>query len=93
MPAVAKQTEQPAITPGGNKATLILGDGTAITLDSAANGALGRQGNMQVVKTGNGQLAYQSAGQSVRAEILFNTIVTPRGGKYRYYCPTEAKFG
>lgn len=91
LPAVAQQTEQPAITPGGNKATLILGDGTAITLDSAANGALGRQGNMQVVKTGNGQLAYQSAGQSVHAEILFNTIVTPRGGKYQVLLPDGSK--
>ncbi|WP_295117494.1 FecR family protein [uncultured Chitinophaga sp.] len=90
-PAIATQNTTPLITPGGNKATLVLGDGSSISLDSAANGALSQQGNAKVVKLANGQLAYQSAQQSSAQPILYNTIVTPRGGKYQVMLPDGSK--
>lgn len=86
-----QQTKQPQdIAPGGNKAILVLGDGSQIGLDSAANGALSQQGNSQVVKLANGQLAYQSAGQS-STNPVYNTIITPRGGKYEVLLPDGSK--
>ncbi|WP_343702056.1 FecR domain-containing protein [Chitinophaga sp.] len=71
---------------GGNKAVLTLGDGTVITLDSAANGILAQQGNVQVVKTAKGQLSYQGNGAFGNANAL-NTMRTPRGGEYRLTLP------
>jgi ferric-dicitrate binding protein FerR (iron transport regulator) len=79
------------IAPGGNRATLVLGDGSQLSLDSAANGTLSQQGNTKVVKLANGQLAYQTAGQSSIQTILYNTIFTPRGGKYKVTLPDGSK--
>ncbi|MEO6329251.1 MAG: FecR domain-containing protein [Ginsengibacter sp.] len=72
------------IAPGGNKAILTLADGSAIVLDSASNGTISQQGNVEVRKLDNGLLAYEKNGQQVTEndEAFFNTISTPRGGQY-----------
>jgi len=71
-----------AIEPGGNKAMLVLSDGTSISLNDSSNGTITNQGNTKVIKLGNGQLVYNSSGSPV-AEVLYNTILTPRGGQYQ----------
>lgn len=72
------------IAPGGSRAILTLADGKTIILDSAQNGLLSSQGNVQVVKLEDGKLAYkQSAIINQQSAIQFNTIVTPRGGQYQ----------
>lgn len=71
------------LPPGGNRATLILGGGQAITLDSAGQGMLAAQGSMRVVKSGNGQLEYVRKTQAGDAgDIAYNTIIIPNGGTY-----------
>ncbi len=80
-PSVAQQpnsTLQQDVKPGGNRAVLMLADGSEIVLDSASNGLLAEQGNGKVMKTKEG-LRYQ-AGTS--DEELYNTIQTPHGGEY-----------
>ncbi|QEH39533.1 FecR family protein [Chitinophaga sp. XS-30] len=77
---------QQEVLPGGNKAILTLGDGSSITLDSAANGLLSQQGNVRVMKLANGQLAYD-AGNGKALEVMYNTVRTPRGGAYRIVLP------
>ena len=72
--------------PGGNKAVLTLGDGSNITLDSAANGMLGQQGNVKIIKLANGQLAYDMGDGNTTA-VMYNTVRTPRGGQYRILLP------
>lgn len=67
------------ITPGTDRAFLVLADGTEIPLDSAGNGDLALQGSTRIVKRG-ANLAYLSEGNP--AEPVFNTIRTPRGGQY-----------
>jgi len=74
------------VAPGGNKAVLMLADGSRIILDSVANGTLAQEGNVKVLKLENGQLAYQSLAQvptSSQQTILYNAITTPRGGQYQ----------
>jgi transmembrane sensor len=78
------------IQPGGNKAMLTLADGSVIALNDAANGLLANQGGTNVVKLTNGELAYESGNQHANA-LLFNTIITPRGGKYRLTLPDGSK--
>lgn len=78
-PAIAATTPAP-LAPGSNKAKLVLADGREIPLDSANLGALAQQGNTRVLNTQEG-LAYEAAGKA--AEVVYNTVVTPRGGQYQ----------
>lgn len=68
--------------PGGNKAILTLADGSRIILDSAENGTLSQQGNVKVIKTGNGELKYNTAGGQPAA-VHYNMVSTPKGGQYK----------
>ena len=67
------------IVPGGNKAVLTLADGRQIELDSATNGTVAQQGGIKVIKNG-GQVSYDH--QETLAEVVYNTITTPKGGQY-----------
>jgi hypothetical protein len=71
-----------AISPGGNRAILKLGNGTELILDSLDEGTLVQQGQAKIIKQGNGQVSYKSTGNNP-AEIVYNTITTPRGGQYQ----------
>ncbi len=82
---VKKNDYKNDVLPGGNKAVLTLGDGSTIMLDEAQNGALTQQGGTKVIKLG-GKLSYAPAGAGTK-EVLYNTIVTPRGGQYQIELP------
>ncbi len=83
------QTTAQTVQPAGNKAVLTLGDGSHITLDSAANGQLARQGQTSVLKSGAGQLQYDQQGGD--ATVQFNTLSTPRGGQFQLVLPDGSK--
>lgn len=87
-----KTTAQAAavIQPGGDKALLTLADGSVIALNDAENGTLAQQGNTQVVKQAGGALSYQTKG-AVDKAALYNTIQTPRGGKFHITLPDGSK--
>lgn len=82
---------QPVITPGGNRAILVLADGTQIPLDSAGNGALAQQGNTQIIKPDSGHLTYTHNGGTPNAEVQYNTLRTPRGGQFQLQLPDGTK--
>lgn len=73
------------IAPGGNRALLTLADGSVIILDSAANGVIGKQGDIQIEKSSDGLLTYLINGKRVseNEEAFYNTITTPKGGQYQ----------
>ncbi|MEO8962711.1 MAG: FecR domain-containing protein [Ginsengibacter sp.] len=77
-----KQTNNNDVLPGRNTATLTLADGTTVILDDAQNGTVTTQGNTKVIKLNNGMLSYKSLHQKT-AEIVYNTILTPKGGQYQ----------
>lgn len=81
------KTAQPTdkIVPGGNKALLTLADGSTIVLDSAKNGNLSQQGNIQIKKLQNGLLVYTINGKTISENdaAFYNTISTPNGGEYQ----------
>lgn len=70
------------LLPGGNKATLILANGSKVILNNSKNGTISTQGNVVVNKKSDGQLVYQAAGNNAQT-VLYNTITTPKGGQYR----------
>lgn len=81
--AVHKQLKK--IVPGGNKAVLILSNGAAVALDTVHPGQLTSQGNSNVIKLNTGLLAYKTGKQKLSkgSPVLYNTLVTPRGGQYQ----------
>jgi ferric-dicitrate binding protein FerR (iron transport regulator) len=73
------------IVPGGNKAVLILADGSEVVLDTATNGTVVSDRNTKVIKVKEGQVAFSSAGKP--ATVGYNTLSTPRGGQYAITLP------
>jgi ferric-dicitrate binding protein FerR (iron transport regulator) len=73
-------TNTQEILPGGDRALLTLSDGTVIPLSDIADGGIASQGNVTVVKL-DGMVQYQPKGES--NELVYNTIQTPKGGKYQ----------
>ena len=69
------------ILPGGNRAILVLGDGTKLVLDTASNGTIAEDVHAKVIKLDDGQLAYSSSDQPNKP-VTYNTLSTPRGGQY-----------
>ncbi|QRR01442.1 FecR domain-containing protein [Dyadobacter sandarakinus] len=84
---VLKEADLP---PGGNKATLTLGDGSSIVLDGAENGSLASQGGTNVIKSRKGELVYSASGEG-RMAAVFNTVATPKGGQYHIVLPDGSK--
>jgi ferric-dicitrate binding protein FerR (iron transport regulator) len=63
------------------KATLKLNDGTIISLDSANNGSLAMQGNVNVVKLADSKISYQLPISGSHLEVAYNELTNPRGSK------------
>jgi hypothetical protein len=78
--------KEPDVMPGHKGATLRLSDGSIIILDSAQNGTLAIQGNMQVVKE-NGQILYKGK----NGEVLYNNISTDKGRQWSVVLPDGSK--
>lgn len=76
--------------PGTDRATLVLGDGQRVVLSGAADGDLAAQGTTRLHKQGN-TLAYRMPGSAGRGTVLYNTLETPRGGKYRLVLPDGSR--
>jgi ferric-dicitrate binding protein FerR (iron transport regulator) len=74
---------QQDIPPGTNKATLILGDGSVVTLDSAGNRVISQGGT--AIRQQGGQLQYDARGAA--AEVTYNTLATPNGGQFKVRLP------
>ncbi|QEC40705.1 hypothetical protein FSB84_02955 [Pseudobacter ginsenosidimutans] len=85
--AVITATNPDPILPGGNKATLTLGDGSTILLDTAGNTLLAQEGATRIIKLDNGQLAYKDASkENTGSTTSYNTIRTPNGDNTRLFC-------
>ena len=72
------------ILPGGNKATLTLSNGEVMILDSSANGTIAKDGNATIIKTNDGQIAYNPDDSHTNLGVeVINTLTTPLGGQYQ----------
>lgn len=73
------------VEPGGSFATLTLGDGSKVVLDSMSNGLIANQGNARIVKLGNGEIKYENGKPT--DNVVYNTMSTPIGGEYHLVLP------
>jgi hypothetical protein len=68
--------------PNTVNATLTLSNGMTIVLDSAGNGILAQQGDVNVMKLSDGQIVYDPNSLNInKEEISYNTLSNPRGSK------------
>lgn len=74
------------VAAGSDKAILTLADGSTIVLDSAANGKIARQNNAEIIKDDDGNITYKQVGSN-DLPVVFNTMRTPKGGKYKLILP------
>ena len=82
------QTKPQDLKPGGNKAILTLANGKQIILTNAQNGVLASEGNTHISKTADGVVRYDNGNNKhTAAEVAYNAISTPRGGKYTVTLP------
>ena len=91
--AVASLTAQAAtpkkdLLPGGNKATLSLGDGSVVDLGNVQNGLIKNGAGIRINKR-DGQLIYDAPTADMAPQV--NTIQTPRGGQYQLILPDGTK--
>jgi hypothetical protein len=63
--------------PNTVNAVLTLSNGQKIIFDSTGNGILATQGAVNVIKTADGQIAYQGTSNNIE----YNTLTNPRGSK------------
>jgi ferric-dicitrate binding protein FerR (iron transport regulator) len=80
-PQLVAKNQLQHIVPGGNKAILTLSNGQQVSLTDAQNGKLAEQSNTAINKTSGGILQY-SAGAKADTSMVYNTMTTPRGGKF-----------
>lgn len=87
-PLLTSAKDENAILPGGARATVILDDGTKISLDSLAVDSTILLNGYAIVKDENGLLTYSLIdGQHMDQQVVYNTIVTPKGGEYKLNLP------
>ncbi|CAL1518925.1 FecR family protein [Chitinophaga sp. MM2321] len=86
-PAQYSHHKNPDILPGSNKAVLTLANGDIVQLDSTGNQVIA-QGGINIQQH-NGQLQY--TGNTTTATIAYNTLTTPRGGKFQLVLPDGSK--
>ncbi|HTI93129.1 MAG TPA: FecR domain-containing protein [Puia sp.] len=68
------------VSPGMNGAILTLADGRQIVLDSTNNGFATTDGQAKIVKGSKDQVTYKAA-DAASADLVYNTLSTPRGRK------------
>lgn len=89
---IAQNQTHNDIAPGGSKAIITLSNGKQLSLTDAAIGAITKEGNEIISKTGDGTVSYQAAGSSGNdLQAAYNTITTPRGGQWSLVLPDGTK--
>jgi transmembrane sensor len=96
VPEIVIREAQPKVydkNPGGNKAILTLADGSKIVLDDAVNGTIAKQGEIRISKASDGSIIYDipELADLKTGTTFYNTIETPRGGKYQIILPDGSK--
>lgn len=80
------------ITPGRDRATLKLANGTEVYLDTLHAGQDKiKQYGASISKQGNGELVYMKLGDTETDVVGYNTISTPRGGRYKVLLPDSTQ--
>ena len=84
QPSFAVKKGNTNIPPGGNRAMLILSNGSTINLNDTKNGALANEKGVVIHKNADGRITYDGADHNTNPGAnVYNTVVTPKGGQYQ----------
>ena len=75
------------VSPGGNKAILILENGKKIDLNIASNGIIIADNKINIIKKKDGEIIYSETGSAESKVIRYNVLETPKGGQYHLVLP------
>lgn len=84
--AATEDLRQHAIVPGGERALIILEDGTEVNLEEIGDTLIVQEG-YSVVKDGEGVYYQYDREEAMATAHKYNTIVTPKGGQYQVTLP------
>lgn len=79
--AVQQANRTVDVSPGDNKAVLVMGDGSEVLLNDSANIVLEEKNGQEIFNT-DGSLSYP-AGGAVEGGLIYNLVKVPRSGQYR----------
>lgn len=83
---------QAPVLPGSQKAQIILENGERIDLENIKGDTIIDNGAFEIVKSTDGFISYRmKAGQIETSRLVYNTILTPKGGEYRLLLPDGTK--
>jgi len=91
QPQPIAQNKTNDLAPGGNKAILTLAGGRQISLTDAKLGLLASQGSTVINKTADGEIVYKTHSVPSIGGETYNTITTPRAGKWEVTLPDNSK--
>ena len=87
-PLLTSAKSESAILPGSARATVILDDGCTVSLDSLPVDSTILLNGYAIVKDESGLLTYSLIdGKHSDEQVVYNTIVTPKGGEYKLNLP------
>ncbi|RZM05771.1 MAG: FecR family protein [Pedobacter sp.] len=75
------------LPPGGNKAELVLEDGSVLPLSDDKAGLLTNQNGARITNFEGGILSYNISEMPISGISTFNILKTPRGGQYQVKLP------
>ncbi len=75
------------VIPGGNKAQIVLSDGKILDLETLKNDTLVQLAGYAIYKDAHGQVMYRLSHSSSEEKMMYNTIITPKGGEYKLLLP------
>lgn len=87
---ISNKTKADDLNPAKNMAVLTLANHTQILLDESSNGEIAVESGISITKTANGELVYKvknSLKKQGNETPKFNTITTPKGGKFNVLLP------
>lgn len=86
---VAQTVSRQDFLPGTSKASLVLGDGSIVSLDSAAITQL-KEGDGTTIDKKYGKIVYNNAAGTDN-RVIYNTLNIPRGAEYQLVLPDGSK--
>lgn len=89
VPVLSEETAQIQLSPENNKATLLLADGSAISLSNGNDTTIAMQGNVQLLQKNN-SIVYKTNSNDGPV-FMHNVLTTPPGGQYKLTLPDGSR--
>lgn len=88
---IATDRAKSTIIPGGSKAKVVLDDGSILDLESLKSDTVIYLNGYAIRKNADNILSYEIDKELKENTVVYNTIVTPKGGEYHLVLPDGTK--